>query len=247
MRIGAIIQARMGSSRLPKKVMLSLEGKTVLEHVIERVRQSVLIDEVIVATTIHEQDSVIYTESLKCGARVSRGSEEDVLSRYYFAALENKLDIVVRITSDCPLIDPKLIDDIVEFYKKESYDIVSNAGSELSSRTYPRGLDVEIFSLKILKDAFENAAMQYHREHVTPYIYENSKNIYYYRNNVDLSNYRWTLDTPEDYTLISEIYKVLYKGQHNFYMEEVLELFKNNPTLYAINEFIQQKKLDKQV
>ena len=126
MKIGAIIQARMGSTRLPEKVMKNLQGKTVLEHVIERVTQSKLIDEIIIATTTHERDAVIESEALRCGVKAFRGSEDDVLSRYYYAAKENNLDVVVRITSDCPLIDPIVLDEIINFYLKNNYDIVSN-------------------------------------------------------------------------------------------------------------------------
>src|SRR5690554_5366006 len=114
MRIGAIIQARMGSSRLPGKVMKELKGKTVLEHVIERVKQSKMIEEIIIATTVHDRDDVIELEAVRCGVKAFRGSEDDVLSRYYYAAKENEIDVVVRITSDCPLIDPRILDEIVE-------------------------------------------------------------------------------------------------------------------------------------
>lgn len=116
MKIGVIIQARMGSTRLPGKIMKKLQNKTVLEHVIERVRQSKLIDEVIIATTTKEKDDVIEKESLRCGVKMFRGSEDDVLSRYYYAAKENDLDVVVRITSDCPLIDPIIINKMISIY-----------------------------------------------------------------------------------------------------------------------------------
>jgi spore coat polysaccharide biosynthesis protein SpsF len=243
MKIGAIIQARMGSTRLPEKVMKNLQGKTVLEHVIERVKQSKLIDEVIIATTTHERDAVIESEALRCGAKAFRGSEEDVLSRYYYAAKGNNLDVVVRITSDCPLIDPRIIDDIVQFYKNNNYDIVTNAGNDVENRTYPRGLDVEILSFDILENAYINASEKYQREHVTPYIYEVVQNKFYYKNQSDYSKYRWTLDTDEDFQLIKEIYKVLYKGVHDFYMDDIISLINEQPSLQLINAHIEQKKL----
>jgi len=243
MKIGAIIQARMGSTRLPEKVMKNLEGKIVLEHVIERVKQSKLIDEIIIATTTHERDTVIESEALRCGVKAFRGSEDDVLSRYYYAAQENKLDVVVRITSDCPLIDPEVLDEIIEYYIKNNYNIVSNAGSDLSNRTYPRGLDTEIFSVEVLENAFNNAEEKYQREHVTPFIYENTDQIFYYKNNVDYSKYRWTLDTDEDFELISEIYKYLYNGEHDFYLSDIVKLFEKVPELYEINAHIDQKKI----
>lgn len=243
MKIGAIIQARMGSSRLPEKVMKELQGKTVLAHVIERVEQSKLVDEIIIATTLEPEDEVIEKEALKIGVKVFRGSETDVLARYYYAARENKIDVIVRITSDCPLIDPRVIDEIVNFYIRHNYHIVSNAGAELSNRTYPRGLDTEVFSFKDLEEAFEKADELYQREHVTPYIYENSKEQYYYKNGVNYSKYRWTLDTEADWELISEVYNHLYRGKHDFYLEQVIELFEKLPDLYKINAHIEQKKL----
>lgn len=244
MRIGAIIQARMGSTRLSGKVMKDLEGKTVLEHVIDRVRQSKMIDEIIIATTTHDRDDVIETEALRCGVEVFRGSEDDVLARYFYAAKENNLDIVVRITSDCPLIDPFVIDEIINFYLENKFDLVTNAGSDLLQRTYPRGLDVEVFSFEILEKAHQNADKSYQREHVTPYIYENSTSIYYYKNLQDYSNHRWTLDTEEDFELISEIYRCLYHGSHDFYLNDIVNIFDTNPELFSINAHIEQKKLN---
>lgn len=241
MKIGVIIQARMGSTRLTGKVMKDLEGKTVLEHVINRVRQSKMIDEIIIATTIHDRDDVIETEALGCGVKAYRGSEDDVLARYYYTAKENDLEVVVRITSDCPLIDPKVLDEIIQCYVSNDYDIVSNAGSDLSKRTYPRGLDIEVFSFRVLENAFTNAKETSQREHVTPYIYENSIGVYYYKNDIDYSKHRWTLDTDEDFKLISEIYKHLYHGEHNFYLSDIVKLFEVKPELFNINAHIEQK------
>lgn len=243
MKIGAIIQARMGSTRLPKKVMKKLQGKTVLEHVIERVKQSKLIDEIIIATTTCNRDNDIESEALRCGVKVFRGSEDDVLSRYYHAAKDNYLDVVIRITSDCPLIDARILDKMIDFYLKNHYEIVSNAGSDLSNRTYPRGLDTEVFSFDVLEHAFYHSKEQYHREHVTPFIYENSERIAYYKHHKDFSKYRWTLDTIEDLELISKVYAYLYHGVHDFYLDDIVELFEKMPELYEINAHIEQKKI----
>lgn len=243
MKIGLIIQARMGSTRLSGKVMKDLFGKTVLEHVIDRVKQSKTINEIIIATTENTTDDIIEKESFKYGVNVFRGSEEDVLSRYYYAAKENSVDVVVRVTSDCPLIDPFVIDEIISFYLENKFDLVTNGGSDLLQRTYPRGLDVEVFSFDILEKAYQNADKSYQREHVTPYIYENSIAIYYYKNLPDYSNHRWTLDTEEDFVLIKEIYNDLYRGEHNFYLSEIIDLFKQKPQLFKINEHIEQKKI----
>ncbi|MBU5436665.1 glycosyltransferase family protein [Tissierella sp. MSJ-40] len=242
MKSVAIIQARMGSTRLPGKVMKKISDKTVLEHVIIRVKQAKEIDEVIVATTVKEDDNLIVEESKRLGVKFYRGSEEDVLSRYYHAAKENNGDIVVRITSDCPLIDPNIVDELIIFYKNNKFDLVTNAGSDVTQRTYPRGLDTEVFSFKQLDVAYKEATERYQREHVTPFIYENGNNVFYYKNDIDYSKHRWTLDTEEDFELIAKIYDKLYMGKHDFYLNEIIELFKRQPELFNINEHIEQKK-----
>ncbi|MFV0440863.1 MAG: cytidylyltransferase domain-containing protein [Lachnospirales bacterium] len=245
MKIGAIIQARVGSTRLPEKVLKNICGKSVLDHVITRVRQSKYIDEIIIATTILDRDIAIINEAEKIGVKSFCGSEDDVLSRYYLAAKENSLDVIVRITSDCPLIDSKVIDEVVKTYLDNKYDIVTNAGSDLSQRTYPRGLDTEVFSFEALENAYKNAVEKYQREHVTPYIYENAKEVFYYKNSTDYSKYRWTLDTEEDFEVISKIYENLYDDRniHNFYLMDIVKLFEEKPELYDINAHIEQKKL----
>lgn len=243
MKKGVIIQARMGSTRLSGKVMKQMVGKTVLEHVIERIGQAKLVDEIIIATTIHDRDDIIEQEALRCGAKVFRGSEEDVLSRYYYAAKENNIETVIRVTSDCPLIDPQVLDAMIGHFLNGDYDILTNGGGEPSNRTYPRGLDAEIVPFAILENAFINAKEHYHREHVMPYVYENTDKICYYKNNADYSQHRWTLDTPEDFELINTIYEHLYKGKHDFYMNEILQLFDHEPQLFEINAHIVQKKV----
>ena len=242
-KTATIVQARMGSTRLPGKVMKQLYGKSVLGHVIERLKQSEFLDEIIIATTKLDKDNIIAEEASNYNVNFYRGSEENVLSRYYYSAKENSVDIIVRITSDCPLIDPLLVDEIIQFYKKNNYKLVTNAGPNSENRTYPRGLDVEVFSFELLKEAFNNATKYYQLEHVTPYIYENIEEIYYYKNEVDYSNYRWTLDEKEDFELIKSIYDKLYNGEHNFYSNKVLELMKQNPELKKINSNVKQKQI----
>lgn len=243
MKVVAIIQARIGSTRLSGKIMKELCGKTVLEHVINRVKLARNIDEIIIATTIEENDDIVEKEAKKCGVTVFRGSEENVLSRYYFAAQRANADVVVRITSDCPLIDPEVTGDVINYYLEHNLDIVTNGGIDLKERTYPRGLDTEVFSYNQLENAYLKATKQYQREHVTPYIYENSTKVFYFKNNTDYSYYRWTLDTPEDYKLIKCIYERLYSGHHNFRWKDVLKLFDEDPSLFEINCNIEQKKL----
>lgn len=242
-KITVIIQARMGSTRLPGKVLMNINGKTVLHHVIDRVSQCKNIDDIIIATTNLEKDDLIVKEVEKIGCKYFRGSEDNVLDRYYEAATLNKSDIIIRITSDCPLIDPKVVDEMIEFYINNNYEMVTNACADSSKRTYPRGLDTEVFSYKVLKEAKENAKESYQLEHVTPYIYENTTKIFYYKNNIDYSKYRFTLDTKEDLKLIKEIYRNLYFGENNFYLKEVIEVMENNPDLYFINNGIKQKHI----
>lgn len=243
MKIGAIIQTRMGSSRLPGKVMVDIEGKTVISHVIERVKQSKRIDEVIIATTTLSQDDIIVDQAEKNGVQWFRGSEDDVLSRYYGAAKERGLDIIVRITSDCPLIDPFIIDKTIEMYLDNKFEIVTNAGIDLSQRTFPRGLDNEVFSFTALEQAYINAKVKYQREHVTPYIYEHLKKGHF-KNDIDYSAYRWTLDTDDDLELIKTIYGYLYKGRHDFYFQDIIALIQEHPEISKINEHVEQKKLN---
>ncbi|RAK12633.1 spore coat polysaccharide biosynthesis protein SpsF [Halanaerobium saccharolyticum] len=242
-KTAAIIQARMGSNRLPGKVMKDLKGKPVLWHVIERVKQAENIDQITIATTTHKRDKIIYDKAIKWGVVAYQGSEEDVLARYYEAVNKYEVDTVVRITSDCPLIDPYVIDEIVEYYNKNDYTLVTNAGSDLNNRTYPRGLDTEVFSFEVLEEAYNKAEEKYQREHVTPYIYENYDDIYYYKKNKDLSNYRLTLDTKEDFELIKALYDKLYQGNHDFYLNEIVEVLNKNKELLKINQKIKQKDL----
>ncbi|VXB47184.1 Spore coat polysaccharide biosynthesis protein F, CMP-KDO synthetase [Exiguobacterium sp. 8H] len=242
MKTVAIIQARMGSTRLPGKVLMKLQGRTVLDHVIARVKQAKLIDEIIVATTTLSEDDVLSEEAKRYGVRVYRGSSDNVLSRYYEAAMEAEAEVVIRITSDCPLIDPFIIDHVIQQYRDTTNHLVTNVGTKPSERTFPRGLDVEVFSFESLFDAYHHATKDYEQEHVTPLIYEQHQhNVSCYDNETNYSQHRWTLDTPEDLKLISEIYSRLYKGEHDFYLEDIIRLFKEDPQLIEINKHIEQK------
>lgn len=242
-KIVVIIQARVGSTRLFGKVLKEIKGKTILAHVVERVSQSKYIDQIVIATSNLKQDDNIVKEAKKLGISYFRGSESNVLSRYYHTAIHYNADIIIRITSDCPLIDPNIIDNLIKFYLEHDYSVVTNVGIDKSNRTYPRGLDTEIFSFNLLKEAFINAKENYQLEHVTPYIYENNKDIYYYKNDVNYSKYRWTVDTKEDFELIKIIYEKLYKTENNFYLEDIIKIIENNPELIEINKDIQQKEI----
>lgn len=247
MKTIAIIQARMGSTRLPGKVMKLLCGKTVLAHVISRVQACSLVDEVIIATTTSPADDVIVKEAERCGAKWFRGSEEDVLQRYYLAAKEYHADVIVRVTSDCPLFDSDILTQMLNYFHTETdgglhIDYLSNA---LNCRSYPRGLDAEVFTFSVLEKANQEAHQPYEREHVTPYIYEHPEifSLHSQIGDEDFSDYRWTLDTEEDWKLISEIYSALYTDEKIFTTDDVLALLKIRPELVKINAHVKQKQL----
>lgn len=245
-KIVCIIQARMGSTRLPGKVMKKIKGETVLYYVVERVKQSNLIDQIVIATTTNKRDDVIVKEAERLKVDCFRGSEEDVLSRYYGAAQKYDADIVVRITSDCPLIDPKITDKIIRYYlNNNGFDLVTNAGPYIGNRSYPRGLDVEVFSFDVLKEVFENATAKHQREHVTPYVYENSEQfkIYYVKAEEILKrpDIRITLDTKQDFELISKIMD--HFVTINFNSEELINFLDKHPELLRINKNVKQKSL----
>ncbi|KEH88686.1 MULTISPECIES: cytidylyltransferase domain-containing protein [Clostridium] len=242
MKVVCIMQARTGSTRLPGKVLKKICGKTVLEHDIDRIKRIENIDEIIIATTDKKQDDLIVNEALRLGVKYFRGSEKDVLSRYYYAAKGSTADVIMRVTSDCPLIDSEVSEDILKYYLNniKYYDYVSNT----IERTYPRGLDVEVFSFEALERAFVEAKSNSDREHVTPYIWSNPNDfkIGQYINEKDYSHLRWTLDTEEDFQLINKIYEQLYyKLGNDFYMKDILKLYETHKDLYDINKDIVQK------
>jgi spore coat polysaccharide biosynthesis protein SpsF len=243
MRVVCIIQARFGSSRLPGKVLKEICGKTVLEHDINRVKLVSNIDEIVIATTTKKQDDAIVEEVKRLKVKCFRGSEDDVLSRYYYAAKENKADIVIRVTSDCPCLDHSILEEMISIFvgKVQIVDCMNNT----INRTYPRGYDVEIFTFKALENAFLNAKKDYEREHVTPYLYDpnNRFEILSYTNSEDYSKYRVTLDTEEDFRVIEAIYKALFSKKGYFLLKDAVEFLINNPQIVKINENIEQKKL----
>ena len=241
MNIIAILQARMRSSRLPGKVLMDICGKTMIERVVERVKKTETINKIVVATTKKPDDDEIVNECKKIVNTIYRGSEEDVLDRYYYAAKKFGAHAIVRITCDCPLIEPIIIDKVVRAFLKESPDYASNT----LERTYPRGLDVEIMTKDALKKAWEEAGKPYERTHVTPYIYQHSKvyNLLSVKNAEDLSAGRWTVDTQEDLIFIRKIYSQ-FKSQVDFSWRDVISFLVKNPKLREINEEIQQKHLE---
>lgn len=230
----------MGSARLPGKVLLDLGGKPVLARVVERLRNSDRIDEIIVATTTASADDAIMHECARLQTPVFRGSEHDVLDRYLQAAKTHRADAVVRITSDCPLIDPDVVDKTIARFIEEEADFACN----VLTRTYPRGLDTEVFSFRALEQVAGRAQRQYEREHVTPFFYEHADlfKIVSVAEYEDFSRHRWTLDTEEDLKLIREIYT--YFGNHaNFRWRDAAALMDRRPELAALNAHVLQKSM----
>ncbi len=245
MKTVAIIQARLGSTRLPGKVLKELCGQSVLAHVIARVKACSAIDEVVVATTTAPRDATIAEEAVKCGVKYFRGSEEDVLARYYLAAKEFHADTVVRVTADDPLIDFQVLDRMLEFYTSERAQgrLIDYLSNNFQKRSYPLGLDAEIISMSALEKAHREAEEPYDREHVSPYIYKHPDRfaLRNHLNLTDLSAHRWTLDTQEDWVFISEIYSALHKTGNIFSTKSVLDLLESKPDLMKINAHVKQQ------
>ena len=237
----------MGSTRLPGKVLRMLEGSSVLAHVIARVSGCPRVDRVVVATTDQPGDDAVALESRAWSADVFRGSEDDVLSRYYGAARATSADVVVRVTSDCPLFDGSLLTRMLaEFFGAAGAQDQADYLSNTLIRSYPRGLDTEIFTFDALARAHREAGKLYQREHVTPYIWQNPQ-LFRLRNfagEQDLSHHRWTLDTEADWTLIQAVYSALGQEGRSFSTDDVLRLLTSRPELVRINADVPQKRLE---
>lgn len=240
MKITAIIQARMGSTRLPGKVLMNLGGETVLGRVVRRLRRATLIDEIAVATTNCAADDAVVRESDRLGVPYFRGSENDVLDRYYRAAKKFASEAVVRITADCPVIDPHVVDETIRVFRDQCADYTSNGLLPI----YPRGLDTEVFTYEALERAWREGREPHQREHVTPYFYEHPElfSLASVRNDADRSQYRWTLDTVEDLELLRAIY-TRFDNNDDFGWEEIIQVMEREPQLAQLNSHVVQKAL----
>ena len=239
MKIVAIIQARLGSSRLPGKVMLSLCNKPVLGHVVDRVNASKLIEKVIIATTVENRDDCIEKWCKRNQIDCYRGSEDNVLERYLNAALKYEANIIVRITSDCPVIDPNIIDVIIEKFLENDVDYAFLSGN------FPDGLDCQVFSIKALIDTFQRAKKKSEFEHVGLHIETDNSGLYkklpinLFK---DMKHHRWTLDNIEDYHLLVEIYEKLYVKNEYFDTSDIIMFLEKNPKLLEINSQIKRNE-----
>ncbi len=233
----AIVQARMASTRLPGKVLMPLIDKTILEHIINRVHLVERISNIVVATSDNKLDDILEAFCEDKGIQCFRGSEDNVLQRFYQCAKTYQADIIIRVTADDPLKDPAVILKALLLYLEGNYDYVSNT----IEPSYPEGLDIEVFSFKALEKAYENATLSSEKEHVTPYIYKNPSlfKLYNFKNDKDFSSLRWTLDSVKDYQFIHGVYEELAnKPNEIFYMEDVLQLLEEKPELKDVNKGI---------
>lgn len=239
MKIVAIIQARMGSTRLPGKVLMDLAGEPMLARVVKRTKRAQMLDDVVVGTTVEPADEAIVCLCSERRWNFFRGSQEDVLDRYYHAAIAHGADVVVRITSDCPLIEPEIVDSVVrEFLQSGDAAYVSNT---LPPRTFPRGLDVEVISFTALARAWREDDNPTWREHVTPYIYCHPEKFVLkaVMNTDDFSHMRWTVDTIEDLVFVRKVYD--YFGHDAFSWRDVLGLLEEHPEWLDINRHVAQR------
>lgn len=224
----------MGSTRLPGKSLMMIEDKPLLGHVVDRARASTFIDEIVVATTNLKLDDPIQAYCQQIGIVCFRGSELNVLDRFYRCAQQAQAEVIVRITADDPFKDPEIIDEMLRIFLSEDYDYVSNT----IDPTFPLGLDVEIFSYAALERAWNEAQSFYEHEHVTPYFYNNSRffRLKNYKHVIDLSALRFTIDTVPDLEFTQEIYRRLYHKKSVFLLGDIMNVIEQEPHLIMINE-----------
>lgn len=236
MRIVAIVQARVSSIRLPGKTLRKIEGKPMLELLVERLRRSKSVGEIVIATSDNPADAATVELAKKIGCSYFVGSEHDVLDRFYNAAKAYRADVIVRITGDCPLHDPELIDRIILFYleHKDTFDYVSN----VNPPTFPDGLDTWVFPFRTLERAWREAKLKSEREHVCPYMWKHPEifRIGHFESPVDYSRMRWTVDDETDFGFVAKIYQHFYPRGTPFSMEDILDFLEKNPEAHKIQE-----------
>lgn len=234
MKVTAILQGRLGSARLPGKVLLPLAGKPVIVHVYERIKHCINIEKIITATTTNKRDEAIVRLFENLGVTIFRGSEGDPLDRFFRAATKYNLQHIVRIMADCPVIDPNVVDAVITYYFRGNYDFCYLGGE------FPSGLDVTVFSYPTLKKAWENTGRLSDREHITPYMQKHPElfRIGCLELFKGLYNHRWVLDHEWDYRLLIEIYNELYEPDKIFTTKDVLELFDRKPEIAKLNAHI---------
>jgi spore coat polysaccharide biosynthesis protein SpsF len=241
-RIVAIVQARMSSSRLPGKVLKDISGKPMLLWVVERAKRAISLQDVAVATTTDPSDDPIVDLCREKGIPVLRGNLLDVLDRFYQAALALKAGVIVRLTADCPVIDPQVIDQVVGKFLQAGVDFAANRLPPPWKRTFPIGLDTEVCTFEALQRAWKEATQSFEREHVMPYFYDQGGRFktLLVDHEPDYGSYRWTVDTEEDLEAVRQIFSKL-GGDGSFSWEDILELYAREPDLAAINSQVRHK------
>jgi spore coat polysaccharide biosynthesis protein SpsF len=247
MKTGIIIQARTSSVRLPGKILKKLPYNSkisALEQVIRRAISSKKADNVIIATTDRGEDDIVVKIAENANVSYYRGDRDNVLERYYFAAKKYDIDLIVRITSDCPCIDPVIIDNLIDFHIDSGSDYTTN----VLKRTFPHGMDAEAITEKVLEKAYIGATEHFEREHVTPYIYRSHPedfriSIIEASGDLYRPDIRITLDTEEDYALLCAVFDYLYSKNNLFTVDDIVELFNQKPWLLMINKKIRQKQI----
>lgn len=243
MKTVAIIEARMTSTRLPGKIMIPVLGKPLLELLVERLKRAKLLNQIVIATTQNSSDDVVEQLAHRLGVGCFRGSEEDVLDRVLRAARTYNVDIIVEVTGDCPLMDPIILDQIIHTYQTKNVDYVSN----ILERTYPRGMDIQIFSTAVLEKVSRLTNDPIDHEHVSLYIHEHPEIFTLANVKSDLPENKWdirlTVDTQEDFQLIKAIFDSLYPRNPEFTLHEILDLLEKRKELLNLNQNIQQKKV----
>lgn len=240
--ITAIIQARLGSTRLPNKVFAEIEGHPLLWHVVNRISHSKFLNNIVIATTVNKKDDLIEKWAKSKKILCFRGSEDNVLERYYKAALKYKSDIIVRITSDDPLKDFTIMDKVIEEFITNEADVATNNNPP----SFPEGLDIEVFTFHALEEAYKNATSKFDKEHVTQYFYKNPNKfkLINFSNKEDLSYFRWTIDEENDLKMTQEIYKGLYKkNKPIFLLNDILSFIDSNPCIAEINSTVKRSTM----
>ena len=240
-KVIAIIQAHMSSSRLPGKIMKPFCGEPALYRLIERIRQSELLSDFVIATSTLPCDDIIVEKCDEWGVHTFRGSDSDVLARYWGAAQKYPADAYVRITSDCPCFDARWADKTIQYFLDNDYRYVSNAVNDMKP-TIPMGFGLEVFEASLLDEAYHKATEHFEHEHVTPYMYWKQTSLGGLPYVEDAHHFRVTLDTKEDYEAITAIYEALYQPGNTFTVQDVVAFLKTHPEIVAINKNVYQKK-----
>ena len=242
MKVNAIIQARYGSTRLPGKILMEIDGKPLLWHVVNRLTYADLIDDIVVATSTNSKDDMTEEWCNEHDINCFRGSENDVLNRFYNAAIEFPCDVIVRVTADDPFKEPSVIDMIIKKLIDENLDLTCN----VLPPSFPEGLDCEVFTFDVLQTMEKTTNDPYDREHVTPYIYNNQDKfkIANVSSKCQLSQYRWTIDNEEDYEMVNAIYENRKDGNEGILlMEEIFEILEENPEIASINSNVKRSDM----